>query len=108
MTGLDLVDLAASYGMSSVEYPLDMIPDHTEAGMGRFGELLRSKGMTFALDLPVLDVAQAQRDLPLAKRAGARVVRCMVSGFLEGADAISTMNVFRSLGVHIEGPAVHP
>ncbi len=27
-----------------------------------------------------------------------------VSGFLEGADAISTMNVFRQLGVRIEGP----
>ena len=27
-----------------------------------------------------------------------------VSGFLEGADAISTMNVFRALGVQIEGP----
>lgn len=27
-----------------------------------------------------------------------------VTGFLEGADAISTMNVFRALGVHIEGP----
>jgi 3-phosphoshikimate 1-carboxyvinyltransferase len=27
-----------------------------------------------------------------------------VSGFLEGADAISTMNVFRALGVAIEGP----
>jgi 3-phosphoshikimate 1-carboxyvinyltransferase len=27
-----------------------------------------------------------------------------VTGFLEGADAISTMNVFRQLGVQIEGP----
>jgi 3-phosphoshikimate 1-carboxyvinyltransferase len=27
-----------------------------------------------------------------------------VTGFLEGADAISTMNVFRALGVKIEGP----
>jgi 3-phosphoshikimate 1-carboxyvinyltransferase len=27
-----------------------------------------------------------------------------VTGFLEGADAISTMNVFRALGVRIEGP----
>ena len=27
-----------------------------------------------------------------------------VAGFLEGADAISTMNVFRALGVRIEGP----
>jgi 3-phosphoshikimate 1-carboxyvinyltransferase len=27
-----------------------------------------------------------------------------VTGFLEGADAISTMNVFRSLGVRIDGP----
>jgi len=85
MTGLDLVDLAASYGMTSVEFPLRMIPDHTEAGMDRFGELVKSKGMVFALDLPVLDVAQAQHELPLAKRAGAKVVRCMVSPFLEGA-----------------------
>ena len=85
MNGLDLVDLAASYGMTSVEFPLGIIPDHTEVGMDRFGDLLRSKGMTFSLDLPVLDVAQAKRELPLAKRAGATVVRCMVSGFLEGA-----------------------
>jgi 3-phosphoshikimate 1-carboxyvinyltransferase len=28
-----------------------------------------------------------------------------VTGFLEGADAISTMNVFRALGVRIEGPS---
>jgi 3-phosphoshikimate 1-carboxyvinyltransferase len=27
-----------------------------------------------------------------------------VSGFLEGADAISTMNIFRALGVEIDGP----
>ena len=27
-----------------------------------------------------------------------------VTGFLEGADAISTMNVFRAMGVRIEGP----
>jgi 3-phosphoshikimate 1-carboxyvinyltransferase len=27
-----------------------------------------------------------------------------VTGFLEGADAISTMNVFRALGVRIDGP----
>lgn len=27
-----------------------------------------------------------------------------ITGFLEGADAISTMNVFRALGVQIEGP----
>src|SRR4030067_2937808 len=27
-----------------------------------------------------------------------------VSGFLEGEDALATMNVFRALGVRIEGP----
>src|SRR5690606_41335231 len=27
-----------------------------------------------------------------------------VSGFLEGADAVATANIFRSLGVRIEGP----
>ena len=30
--------------------------------------------------------------------------RTEVSGFLEGADAISTMNIFRALGVRIDGP----
>jgi len=30
--------------------------------------------------------------------------RTEVTGFLEGADAISTMNVFRALGVRIDGP----
>lgn len=88
MNGLDLVELAAHYGMTSVEFPLGIIPDHTEAGMDRFGELLRSKGLTFVLDLPVLDVAQAQRELPLARRAGARVARCVVTGFLEGARSV--------------------
>ncbi len=87
MNGLDLVDLAANLGMTSVEFPLTIIPDHSEAGMDAFGKLLHSKGMAYSLDLPVLDVAQAQSWLPLAKRAGARVVRCMVSGFLEGARA---------------------
>jgi len=88
MNGLDLVALAARHGLTSVEFPLSIIPDHTEAGMERFGELLRSHGMTYSLDLPVLDVAQAREQLPLAKRAGAKVVRCMVSGFLEGARAV--------------------
>jgi sugar phosphate isomerase/epimerase len=87
MNGLDLVELAASYGMTSVEFPLNIIPDHSDAGMDAFGRVLNSKGMAYALDLPVLDVAQAQSWLPLAKRAGAHVVRCMVSGFLEGARA---------------------
>jgi sugar phosphate isomerase/epimerase len=88
MNGLDLVALAAQHGMTSVEFPLALIPDHTEAGMDRFGELLQSHGIVFALDLPVLDVAEARRQLPLAKRAGAKVVRCMASGFLEGARAV--------------------
>jgi len=88
MNGLDLVEMAARYGMTSVEFPISIIPDHSEAGMDRFGELLRSRGLSFVLDLPVLDVAQAQEELPLARRAGARVVRCVASSFLEGARAI--------------------
>ncbi|WP_169238418.1 TIM barrel protein [Candidatus Roseilinea sp. NK_OTU-006] len=88
MNGLDLVELAAQHGMAGVEFPLSILPDHTEAGMDRFGALLRANGMTYVLDLPVLDVEQARAWLPLAKRAGARVVRCMVSDFLEGARAM--------------------
>jgi sugar phosphate isomerase/epimerase len=88
MNGLDLVEMAARYGMTSVEFPIGIIPDHSEAGMDRFGELLQSKGLTFVLDLPVLDVDQAHKELPLARRAGARVARCVASNFLEGARAI--------------------
>jgi len=87
MNGLDLVDLAERYGMTSIELPINIIPDHTERGMDQLGERLRAKGMLYSLDLPVLDVDQARRELPLAKRAGATVARCMVSGFLEGARA---------------------
>ncbi len=88
MNGLDLIELAAHHGMAGVELPLDILPDHTPAGMDRLGALLQSKGMTYVLDLPVLDVMQARDSLPLARRAGARVVRCMVSAFLEGARAV--------------------
>jgi sugar phosphate isomerase/epimerase len=85
MNGLDLVELAARHGLSGVEFPISLLPDSTEAGLDRFGDLLRAKGMSFVPDLPVIDVAQAQRELPLARRAGARIARCMASGFLEGA-----------------------
>lgn len=88
MNGLDLVELAAQHGMASVEFPLSILPDHTEAGMERFGALLRAKGMAYVLDLPVLDVERARAWLPLAKRAGARIARCVVSSFLEGARAV--------------------
>jgi sugar phosphate isomerase/epimerase len=85
MNGLDLVELAARYGLTSVEFPYTILPDHSEAGMVRFGQLLRSQGMAYVLDLPVIDVDQAHQALPLAKIAGARIARCMAAGFLEGA-----------------------
>lgn len=88
MHGLDLVELAAKHGMTSVEFPLSILPDSSDAGVDRFGQLLREKNMAYVLDLPVIDVAQAERELPRAKRAGASVARCMASGFLEGARSV--------------------
>jgi sugar phosphate isomerase/epimerase len=87
MNGLDLVDLAAQHGMTSVEFPHNIIPDHSEAGLDRFNDLLKSKGMTYVLDMGIINVEEMQRVLPLGKRAGARIVRCTISGFLEGARA---------------------
>jgi sugar phosphate isomerase/epimerase len=87
MNGLDLVDLAAQHGMGSVEFPHNIIPDHSEAGLDRFNELLKSKGMTYVLDMGIINVEEMQRVLPLGKRAGARIVRCTITGFLEGARA---------------------
>lgn len=87
MNGLDLVDLAAQHGMTSVEFPHNIIPDHSEAGLYRFNALLKSKGMSYILDMGIIDVEEMRRVLPLGKRAGARIVRCTITGFLEGARA---------------------
>jgi sugar phosphate isomerase/epimerase len=87
MNGLDLVDLAVQHGMTSVEFPHNIIPDHSEAGLDRFHALLQSKGMQYVLDMGIIDVEEMRRVLPLGKRAGAQIVRCTISGFLEGARA---------------------
>lgn len=87
MNGLDLVDLAAQHGMTSVEFPHNILPDHSEAGLDRFNALLQSKGMKYVQDLAVIDVEAFRKALPLGKRAGAQIVRCTISGFLEGARA---------------------
>lgn len=87
MNGLDLVDLAVQYGMTSVEFPHTIIPDHSEAGLDRFRALLQSKGMQYVLDMGIINVDEMRRVLPLGKRAGAKIVRCTISSFLEGARA---------------------
>lgn len=85
MNGLDLVELALQYNLSGVEFPHTLLPDHSDAGMDRFRDLLQSRGLSYVLDMGVIDPEEMQRILPLAKRAGVRIVRATISHFLEGA-----------------------
>ena len=83
-----LVDLAASWKLASIEIPLPaMLPDMTPATMDRLRRALEDASLALVVDAPVIDVAALQLLLPLAKRAGARIVRAMLSTILEGARA---------------------
>ena len=65
--------------MTSVEFPHNILPDYSEAGIDRFNELLKSKGMRYVLDMGIIDVEEMRRVLPIGKRAGAKIVRCTIS-----------------------------
>ncbi len=68
-----------------------MLPAFKVTAGGRLSGALRVPG----------DKSISHRSIMLAALARGTT---RVTGFLEGADAVSTMNVFRSLGVAIEGP----
>jgi 3-oxoisoapionate decarboxylase len=88
-----LIDLADRHGLHGIEIPFfQLLPDLAPATIDKLADTLRSRGMSFTLDTAVLDVAALQQVLPLAARAGAKTVRAMLSGFLEGARAVHVPN----------------
>jgi 3-oxoisoapionate decarboxylase len=80
--------LALEWGLAGVELPLDrMLPDLSPATIDRFRAELEEAGLGLVVDTGIVDVATLRETLPLAARAGARVVRATLSGILEGARA---------------------
>lgn len=83
-----LLRLAAEYGLASIETPLSsMLPDLSEETIDQLRAACEATGLSLVVDSPVVEVAPLRMLLPIARRAGARVVRAMSSTILEGARA---------------------
>lgn len=82
----DLITLAEQYDLCGVEIPLDaLLPDTTPATIDALKATLDARQMSIVVDGPIVDVDYLTRMLPLAARVGAKVMRVVVSGILEGA-----------------------
>ncbi len=93
MLAYELIDLAAHHRLAGIEMPFfHMLPDTETATIDRLSATLRERGLTLTLDTAVLDVEELRHVLPLAARAGVKVVRAMLAGFLEGARAVHVPN----------------
>ncbi len=83
-----LMSLATTWGLTSVEMPLTgMLPDLSASTIERFREALAERHLGLVVDTGVVDPEALRIMLPLAARAGARVVRATLSTILEGARA---------------------
>ncbi len=82
----DLIALAEQYDLSGIEIPIEpMLPDSTVESIDQLKAALATRQMHLVVDGPVIDIETLTRMLPLAARAGATVVRAVVSSILEGA-----------------------
>lgn len=82
-----LLELAAYHNLATVELPLDLIKDQSAQGLREFKRRADSLGIRLVLDGAVIDVPMLERLIPAAAMLGARVLRVMLSGMLEGARA---------------------
>ena len=100
MKAYELADLAAQHNLSSLEIPLDaMLPDLSHQTIDDFKAHLAAHHLNLLVDTGVVDVENLTKLLPLAKRAGASVVRAVISGILEGnRNAISKNSDMLSSG----------
>src|SRR4051794_32031092 len=88
MTAFGLAELAQTFGLASIETPLDrMVPDLSDAGIDRFRNTLELANLGLVVDTGVINIDSLRTVLPQAKRAGAGIVRAMLSTVLEGARA---------------------
>jgi sugar phosphate isomerase/epimerase len=83
-----LIALARDHGLAGVELPLrGMLPDLDLATIDRLRAALADSGLGLVVDTGVVDVAELRAILPLAARAGAKLVRATLSTILEGSRA---------------------
>jgi len=88
MQAEDLIALAMTWGLTSVELPLySMLPDLTSDTLDRLRVRLEHAQLVLVVDTGVIEIDQLRTLLPAAERAGARIVRAMLSTILEGARA---------------------
>jgi sugar phosphate isomerase/epimerase len=88
MSPWDLIDLASEYRLASVEIPLGrFLPDLSNGTIDQLRSVLEERGLALVVDTGVVDIAELRAVLPLAVRAGAKVVRATLSTILEGARA---------------------
>lgn len=83
----DLLDLAAQYGLSTVELPLQMLPNWEPETLQAFRARADELGLKIVAAGGAVDVATLERLIPAAAAVGARVLRVVLSSLLEGARA---------------------
>ncbi len=85
MDAAALIDLAASRGLSGVEIPFGrMLPDLSDDTVDRLRAKLEAANLSLVVDTGVVDEDELRVLLPQAARAGARLVRVLLSTILEG------------------------
>src|SRR5262245_31789744 len=83
LTAWDLIALASEHGLTSLEIPLQgMLPDLSERTIDQLRGEIESHDMTLVMDRGIVDVETLRTLFPLARRAGARVVRATLSSIL--------------------------
>ena len=88
MNAFGLAALASEWGLASIETPLGgMLPELSTGMIDRLRETLKAAHLGLVVDASVVEVGMLQALLPVAARAGARVVRAIPSALLEGARA---------------------
>lgn len=79
-----LIDLAASSGLSGVEFPPQFLPDTSEATLERARRALAERDLWYVCDTGGTDPDNLITLLPIARALGARALRTTLSGILEG------------------------
>jgi sugar phosphate isomerase/epimerase len=82
-----LLDLTARYGLRTLEFPFQMLPDLEPATLRAFRARADELGIALVLASGIVDVASLEQRIPAAATLGARVLRVTLSGILEGARA---------------------
>ncbi len=85
LTAEDLLTMAAAYGLGTVEMPLMMLPNLEPPTLAALRARASALGLTIIAASGIVDVPTLERYIPAAAALGARTLRVLLSGILEGA-----------------------